>query len=394
MQKLSLAILTLLICGSVAFGQDFELPEVICFIEGTPPGSTYFGREFCWVGDQNDDGFDDLLINHDPWNPGERNRVPHQANRVELFYGGEDMDDEPDVLFTGDEDTVRMGKKMNYLGYVMPDREPFVVFYTLRPGSNTNFIYELGDSLDNHPEYFMRNPPRQRKTLGKSHRFRPFDFNGDGYDDMITQWAVDNIERLAVYYGGGDFDTIPDWSVWCDYWNKEFSTGYDINGDGNDDILTRGDSNHGTYFAMFLGGDPPDTTALFSFDRDYFEGVTVHSGFSLLPDVNGDGYDDWGIFCTEDVWRNGYFIFFGGEEPDMEPDIILQGYQGMLSHRGDISGGDFNDDGYGDIVTGLAGASHYCGKVHLFFGRPELPQEMEADIRLNGYHDYGREYEA
>ena len=91
----------------MAFGQDFELPEVICFIEGTPPGSTYFGREFCWVGDQNDDGFDDLLINHDPWNPSRRNDVPYQANRVELFYGGEDMDDEPDVLFTTPEDGVR-----------------------------------------------------------------------------------------------------------------------------------------------------------------------------------------------------------------------------------------------------------------------------------------------
>ncbi len=396
--KLLITII-LITSASITLAQDFNIPEILCYIQGVPEGETQFGAQFCWVGDQNGDGFDDLLIQHDP---DSRNRG--RANRVELFFGGEEMNDEPDFFFNTEEENYGIGLDLVFLGNLIPDHYSFITllnYYSVDENSQTHVtLYEGGEELDNEPEFLMHRRAvdwaDSTQYLYDGHRTRPTDFNGDGFHDLIVVQKGLHVGELQVYFGGEEFDTIPDWRIAIERpWNispgTRISGGYDVNDDGYDDILIQA-KNPYEYF-LYLGGDPPDSLAALTFDRDNFDQFNdppyINAGFSLLPDMNGDGYDEWGIHFNDGgndgrLRFDGYFIFLGDEEPDIEVDVILEGNYQTLGSTGDISGGDFNGDGYGDVVTGLSGGYHGNGEVHLHFGRPELRDRMDADIEMNG----------
>ncbi len=393
-QNMKLLITILFISVSITFAQDFDPPEVLCYIEGAPAGSTNFGNRFCWVGDQNGDGYDDLLASHDTYNPAYGELV-NAVNRVELFYGGEEMDDEPDEFFTIDGNYYGIGNSLMGLGYLMPDRGFFfnieAYFYNpnIRPIELIEKIYEGGEELDDDPEFSLNRVYGEHIDQSRHpHRTRPTDLNGDGYHDLITIRHDDDLAFLQFYWGGGDFDTIPDWEVMIHPSHNRYSGGYDVNNDGYDDLML--------VYNLFLGGSPPDTTPVFSMAADVFfedEELILDGGFSLLPDVNGDGFDDFGVyFYNPNRYTDGYLLFFGGEEPDCEPDVVLESNHIPDLGEGDIGGGDFNGDGYGDIVTGQKDASYNSGELHLYFGRPELPEQWDADIALNGEELFGRSY--
>ncbi len=381
----------MLLSASITFAQAFDLPEVIWYHEGMPRAGL-FAEEFMCVGDQNGDGYDDLLVNH------------RALNRVELFYGGEEMDNEPDFLFTTDEEFMALGQYLWYAGNLIPDREPFIAVSKLyrnpddRPVIAYQQLFESGEELDNEPEFLYSGVFETGHSVPNSaYRSCPFDFNSDGFDDLISRKYLDGTERSFVYYGGADFDTIPDWEAELAGRSAgtRASTGYDINGDGFDDnLLSSSHAPHELTYEMFLGGEEPDHEPIFSLTSDHFEGLILKYGFTLLPDVNGDGYDDWGVHFNDDrfTW-DGYYIFYGGEEPDMEPDVLLAGNaDGTGDRRGEICGGDFNNDGYGDMVTGDYSAFYGEGQLNYFFGRPHLPDEMEADILINMDRDFEDDY--
>ncbi len=388
---MKLIITILLTSVTITLAHAFDLPEIILYERGMPRNES-FAEEFCWVGDQNGDGYDDLLVSH------------RGTNRVELFHGGEEMDGEPDFEFTTDEEFMALGQYMRFIGNLIPDREPFIAVSKLYrnvavpPVIAYQQLFESGEEVDNEPDYLYSGGYEWGSSVPVSaHRSRPLDFNGDGYDDLVAMHYDDGIVLLTVKYGSADFDTIPDWEVEAGIGLPltRISTGYDINADGYDDIFlsSEPDFNRPTY-EIFLGGEEPDEEPVFSIPYDYFDGLILKYGFSLLPDINGDGYDDWGLHFNDDGWDwDGYYIFFGGEDPDMEPDILLQGNSPTAGHnKGDICGGDFNNDGYGDIVTGSSLANYSQGEVRYFFGRPDLPEEMESDILINMERDYGQEY--
>jgi len=371
-------------CTSLASAQDFDLPEVIFFHIGQPRNAS-FASEFCWVGDQNGDGYDDLLVSH------------RALNRVELFHGGENMDNDPDFFFTIEGDYMFVGNQLDFPGELLPDRAPFIYvnsYYDNRnrpPAINYHRLFESEEELDNEPEHFFTGG--YESVPFSAHRRQPFDFNGDDHSDLVMRNRIDGIETLFVYYGGADFDTIPDWEAETAgiYPGAHASTGFDINSDGYNDLFVKVASGFDSYtFQLFLGGEEPSAEPIFSIPWHHFEGLILKYGFALLPDINGDGYDDWGLHFNNDIrtW-DGYYIFYGGEEPDMEPDILLDGNApGTGDRRGEICGGDFNNDGYGDIVTADPSAGYGDAQLNYFFGRPELPEEMEADILINMREDY------
>ena len=406
--KLFTLLLTLLICGLITdpvIGEDYPLPKIICYIQGTPLDSTNFGDEFCWVGDQNGDGYDDLLVKHDP---DEKSR-PSKADRVELFYGGNPMDDQYDRFFTLEGKNYGCARTFSYVGRLLNRRDYSVVlqnYYwqtSTKPSEYFASIYTFKPDWNESPSFIISSQTPLKEIPAKGgHRYRPIDFNGDEYDDLIlTEQVVwsDTVRtgKINVYFGSLVFDTIPGWTCiiegMYDNFSAEISSGYDVNGDGYGDFLIQygykdftSGLNSTPRFSLFLGGSEPDTIPALTWDFDSFANVEMDNGFSLLPDINGDGYDDWGVALSYGAFSDGYYIFFGSDSPDLEVDLILAGNNASGGAVGDICGGDFNGDGYGDIVTSNSRGYHNEGEINITFGHPGLPNGkiISSNIILNG----------
>ena len=110
---------------------------------------------------------------------------------------------------------------------------------------------------------------------------------------------------------------------------------------------------------------------------------------AAIPDCNGDGYDDWAVCFQEHGVQNaidGVFVFFGSEEPDWEPDLELEGHRRLWTHTKDIAGGDFNNDGLGDLVIVHCNSEPLMGEIHIHFGSPWM--DVETDVFINSEEEY------
>jgi len=184
------------------------------------------------------------------------------------------------------------------------------------------------------------------------------DFNGDGIDDLAvgSKYNPDGVGRsygrVYFYFGGDDFDDIPDLTVTGNNDNLldlQLKALGDLNNDGFDDIgmpnyNDNGIPTHDETWILF-GGSEPDTIP------DYIFHIPIQSNgsmpaFNALGDVNNDGYDDVGI-CND---LNQYYIIWGGDTLRVE---LFYEYDDV-NREGRITGiGDVNNDGFDDIEIGL-----------------------------------------
>jgi hypothetical protein len=145
------------------------------------------------------------------------------------------------------------------------------------------------------------------------------------------------------------------------------SDGSDLNNDGYDDFIRwyYGDPYS---FQFFMGSETPNTTYDFEIEVPFGSGYISWGG-----DLNDDGYQDI-VFskCTDFSDPGDVYICLGGDDINLEPELILQGedYVGDyydLGYRGFNGGYDFNGDGYDDFMlngNGILWGNHY-GEMNL-----------------------------
>jgi hypothetical protein len=168
------------------------------------------------------------------------------------------------------------------------------------------------------------------------------DVNGDGFSDiMIVGDSMISlpgqppaIGKCWVFYSGPNLDTIPDVQLLNfreSYFQAPIFTALhssDINGDGFDDVILGACHNIPEDVLVFLGGNPMDSSC------DYRIRVPLEGEFGCAvssSDVNGDGYEDLIVGASATPippagWGAGrVYIYFGGPNFDMVPDVILNG---------------------------------------------------------------------
>lgn len=228
------------------------------------------------------------------------------------------------------------------------------------------------------------------------------DVNCDGYDDIITGAPYYNgvgtyNGRVYIVFGPttGAFtlssaDVVIDSTLWMDFIGWSVAGAGDVNGDGCDDFLIgaaySSDAAYESGTVYLFYGDSALTSADVSTADVKYVGVAAndYAGYSVAGagDVNGDGYDDILIGAPgRTAWTGAsagaaYLIYGGASLGSMAlsgADVRIHGEAAGDQAGFDVAGaGDFNGDGYADILVSAPGedsAAAGAGATYLIRGQ-------------------------
>jgi len=176
------------------------------------------------------------------------------------------------------------------------------------------------------------------------------DVNGDGYEDVLIGAPYGGTSGYAkLYYGGAEFDTIPDLVFYgeeyagiASHFGESCAFIGDINNDDFDDILIGAPATSIYYYEngkayLYLGSAEMDTVPDLTFIGEDW------------GDVNNDGYDDWLISAPWDCWGYGrIYLYYGSADPDPICDVYFQEQDFLRFKEAQL--GDINGDGYDDLA--------------------------------------------
>jgi hypothetical protein len=222
------------------------------------------------------------------------------------------------------------------------------------------------------------------------------DLNGDGYADLmiagepyipISGGAYQESSAYYVYHGAASgLAATP--TLELTNQSQQFTSvagGGDLNGDGYADLAidTTGSTSAAIYFGSAAGiGLVPNASLAPQYGSGSYN-------YDLSPggDINGDGYAD--LVTNYDQ----VFVYSGSatglvDSPQMfTPSPQSSGIYGYSVNQV----GDFNGDGYGDVVVGSRSDGNFTGRAFVFLGGPSGLRTTPAAI-LPGPDGLGGEF--
>ena len=162
----------------------------------------------------------------------------------------------------------------------------------------------------------------------------------------------------------------------------------DQNGDGYDDIAISVGSGPGIPKSVLIynGGSPMDTLH----DFEISNSLSIFSPTSLnnVGDLDGDGLDEIGICAWIDSEPSQILIYDVGEAPNNIPDIVVNAYGAWQQNyfQSISAAGDFNNDGYDDLLAAQTGCNDHRGRVSIYFGGADM--DTIPDWVINGADPY------
>jgi pectate lyase len=270
------------------------------------------------VGDVNGDGYDDILVSAARFNDGQ--------GRAYLYYGGANIDEIPDKIFTG---------------------------------GNPGDLLSGGGA---HPIYLA-------------------DMNKDGFDDVIiaARDFGNSKGRVYIFYGSPNMDENTDIAIEGQVSGSQFGHSIavgDLNGDGNMDLII-GAIKYEEYkgqIYLYYGPIALDTSVDKTFTgedtKDVFgNAMTAHG------DVDADGCDDLlvgTLYWPKMKGRGRAYLFYGasGTEMDITPDLIFDAQNDGDNFVVGIDLFDIDNDGYADVLISARewgeGANASQGRAYIY----------------------------
>jgi hypothetical protein len=165
------------------------------------------------------------------------------------------------------------------------------------------------------------------------------DFNGDNKKDIALIIGDNNAMSVLLSNSSGGFSAPYTYGIGSEGWS--LVTG-DLSGDGKLDIVTtKGHATESGYFiGNGLGGFPTGGA------------VPISGGAIIGVDMNNDGHLD--LACSE-YWADGIKIALN----DGAGTFTTTYRYGTHQYPASIAAGDFNSDGYKDIVQGHGGKDFF-----------------------------------
>jgi hypothetical protein len=362
-------ILTITLCSPLAA----QSPQFLGTLR-TDTTDTEFGRYILPVGDQNGDGYTDIIVS--------------ENYRNLLFYGGDPFDSLAAMVFdhtNARNDTVGDINGDGYSDFTVHGRSEYnwrLNMYFGGPSIDT--VRDLWFGLDS------------LTPIGFS--VRGGDLNDDGRDEIVS-WEGETQQALIAFELGDDSDSIPDLIIrsprTASYpWRFGVGlTGGDFNGDGHRDLAASwtNSAQNLTNGAVYLywGGPGFDTLPDLQIDRPggFVEGRNdFGSVLEALGDANGDGYDDFYASAGVSSYDSLGFIYFGGPGIDDVPDVIIATRDSRARAAGDV-----NHDGYADLIVSYPTEWSSIGHVAIYLGGADVDSipDVYLDVRdTPSYHHY------
>lgn len=325
-----------------------------------------FGYELTSL-DFNHDGYDDLIVLAAFY--GYEYQQSPSRGKVYIYYGGPGFSSatEPAMTLEGDY-PVGMQRAISSIvnvGDVNGDGFDDLMIGDTNPDDwdDIRYMFYYGGTSDLSDPDLTLSPQAEES----GYRFdRIGDVDGDGYQDMGIAYTLSYIMHYDIIWGGtGLRQNILAGIGNPSYFGSMIGIG-DVNDDGYDDFaigyLTDDIGGYNTYQRLYYGTPTRDFTS-------YLPIIQYHgmATWRCIPlgDLNGDGYDDFFGYAT----ANGMMIWLGSDVllPNC-PDIALTPVYYGDSHVDGIKAGDFNGDGYSDVV----GASYSSRRFAVWMGSPSM----------------------
>lgn len=263
-----------------------------------------------------------------------------------------------------------------------------------------NCILDNVDKLDNLNGYCKSggklNAYKAVRTATEQQTFVA-DVNGDGYEDIIMSGKNDDNKRVLTTLLGDSNGSFSNEIVFTStrnfyYYDKPYVG--DFNGDSRSDVIIMWNNGGYRQLLLYTGNN------FGTFD----EGVNlycskIHNSYlkpyqAMVMDVDNDSKDDFVISYKENNGKRSFTVYKG---TDISPFIIDSSINALDSNYDyldcDIYKGDFNGDGYNDILVPTYNGNYkrqliiYKGNSNGFFSegniltstRNHLPEKFEFE---------------
>jgi hypothetical protein len=380
-----IASVSLFVFVSIVLAQETHNLEII-WERGTPGDTLFFtyGSELS-SGDFNGDGYSDIVVNGDSWVGDPMQNIC--IFKAYIFFGRPQLDTIPDVVI--ESDTTWGFLRVKGIGDINGDGFDDIALGS--PHSEKVYIFLGSNPMDTICDFLLKGPgpgANFGQAIGSG------DVNGDRNSDLIIGAYMAapmpggyGMGVVFIYFGGPNFDTIPDVILKGGHENDlegfgtSVSGGGDVNKDGFSDLII-GAGNFGPWIQgrvyVYLGGNPMDTI--------YDVAISGHRSWQQLGWTGVDFLinptKDNAIIAGYGLRKQEVCVLFGGSEMDSIPDVLLttEGDSSYLSSEA-VNAGFTRCNEASDALAGAPTEYSRRGTAYLWLGGEHLDSLPDAWIR-------------